>query len=296
MELNIKVEGTPFDLGNTLECGQIFRWEKHGDWWYCISDNQVFKARQIGGIIEFVGTDYQFASQYFRLDDDLQEVIKAIAQDSFIVRASEAFHGLRLMRQSPWECLISFICVTLKSVNAIRDMLFRLSRMFGEKILFDGLLFYTFPKPEVLSNVDLMDLRRCGLGFRAPRVLETARRISDGSLDLERLKRVGYEEGRDELLQLPGVGRKVADCVLLFSLEKLEAFPLDVWMKRTVQAHYLHWFDKPFANKLMKTESLNSAQYKKISSFARRYFGEYAGYAQEYLYHFARRGGLIDPT
>lgn len=296
MELNIKVEGVPFDLGNTLECGQIFRWEKHGDWWYCISDNQVFKARQIGGIIEFVGTDYQFVSQYFRLNDDLQEIIKAISNDSSIIRAAEAFHGLRLVRQSPWECLISFICATWKSVNAIRDMLSKLSRMFGEKIMFDRLPFYTFPTPEVLSNAGLMDLRRCGLVFRAPRVLETARRISDGTLDLERLKRVGYENGRDELLQLPGVGRKVADCVLLFSLEKLEAFPLDVWMKRTIQAYYLHWFDQPFANRLMKTESLNSAQYKRISAFARRYFGEYAGYAQEYLYHFARRGGLTDPT
>jgi N-glycosylase/DNA lyase len=293
MELNIKAKGIPFDLGNTLECGQVFRWERHGDWWYGVSDEQVFKVQQSGGIIEFVGIDYQFVSQYFRLEDDLQKVTNAISHDSFIARAIEACHGLRLVRQNPWECLISFICATWKGVKAIDDMLSRLARRFGEKIHFDGFSFFTFPKPDVLSNASLKDLRRCGLGFRAPRILETARRINNGILDLERLKTVDYEEGRDKLLQLPGVGRKVADCVLLFSLEKLEAFPVDVWIRRTIQTHYLHWFDQHFANKLVKTEYLSSAQYQKICALARQYFGEYAGYAQEYLYHFARRGGLL---
>jgi N-glycosylase/DNA lyase len=296
MELNIKTEGIPFDLGHTLECGQVFRWEKYRDWWYSVSGEQAFKVRQTEGKIEFKGIDYQYFNQYFRLEDDLQEITKVIAHDSFIAQAIKAFYGLRLVRQNPWECLISFICATWKGVKAIDDMLARLARKFGRKILFDGLAFYTFPQPDVLAHASLRDLRSCGLGFRAPRVRETARRINNGILDLIQLKKGEYEEGRDELLQLPGVGRKVADCILLFSLEKLEAFPIDVWMKRTVQTRYLHWFDQLFINKLVKKESLSSTQYERISASARRYFGEYAGYAQEYLYHYVRKGNLLDPA
>lgn len=294
MELNIKAEEIPFDLDYTLECGQVFRWKRHGDWWYSTADEQAFKVRQMDGKIKFEGIDYPCFNHYFRLEDDLEEITKAIAHDSFIARAIKAFYGLRLVRQNPWECLISFICATWKGVKAVDDMLSRLAHTFGRKIRFDGLTFYTFPQPDVLANANLRDLRSCGLGFRAPRVLETARRISNGILDLERLKKGEYEEGRDELLQLPGVGRKVADCILLFSLEKLEAFPIDVWMKRTVQTRYLHWFDQSFINKLVKREFVSPTQYERISVSARGYFGEYAGYAQEYLYHYARKGNLLD--
>jgi N-glycosylase/DNA lyase len=167
-------------------------------------------------------------------------------------------------------------------------MISRLAKQFGEKITFDNYDFYSFPRPDAIAKASLNELRRCKLGFRVKFVKETARMINCGKIDLEALKEADYEKARERLLQLSGVGNKVADCVLLFSLEKLEAFPIDVWMKRVVQKHYANHFDASFIKKLLDKQSLSPKDYSRISSFARNYFGRYAGYAQEYLFHLAR--------
>ena len=153
---------------------------------------------------------------------------------------------------------------------------------------FDGIDFYTFPKPEQLAQINPKDLRCCGLGFRTDRVLETAKLVDSERLSLEDLKRTDYSKAKRELLGLPGVGQKVADCVLLFSLEKLEAFPVDVWMKRAATNLYARHFDPFFIKKVASKSSLTLKEYETIASFGREYFGNYAGYAQEYLFHFLR--------
>jgi N-glycosylase/DNA lyase len=167
-------------------------------------------------------------------------------------------------------------------------MLQRLSEKYGEKRSFDGLKFYLFPAIDKLANSSEDKLRECGLGFRAKYVLATARKIYEENLNLQNLKALPYLQARKKLLEYPGVGLKVADCVLLFSLNKMEAFPVDVWVKRVILNHYADKFPSDLVNKMRSHNSLTNGEYLKIGEFARNYFGAYAGYAQEYLYHFER--------
>lgn len=287
--MNIQLnELTPFCLDATLCCGQTFRWEKRGGWWYGTVKDKVFKIRQANNQLLFENVDAGFVRAYFRLDDDLLNVYSRISKDEHVRKAVNAFRGLRILRQDPWECLVSYVCATYKSIVAIKQMLFNLSKRFGEKISFDGLDFYAFPTLEELARARLNDLAKCGLGYRAKYVHETARIINRSELKFEALKKATYEEAKAELMKLPGVGLKVADCVLLFSLEKLEAFPIDVWVKRAITEHYSGHFPKEFISKTKNRRTLTSAEYKKMEFFGQTYFGECAGYAQEYLYHYER--------
>lgn len=278
----------PFDLDRTLSCGQVFRWEKLGEWWYGVVGEKVVKIHQLGGELEFEGADTGFVKNYFRLDDDLQKILSEIRRDSHIRRAVEALYGLRIIRQEPWECLISYICSAHTNISAIKNMLKNLSRRFGEKLVFDGKDFYTFPRPRAIAGSGAQELRECKLGFRAKPVLETARIIYRGDLRLGSLRDTDYEGAKRELLELPGVGPKVADCVLLFSLEKLEAFPVDVWVKNVVLSLYGDRFESKFVRSWLSRSSLPLSCYERISSFGREYFGRFAGYAQEYLFTYYR--------
>ncbi|MBS7620903.1 DNA repair protein, partial [Candidatus Bathyarchaeota archaeon] len=211
-----------------------------------------------------------------------------ITKDGHIGEAVKALKGLRILRQDPWECLISYMCATHINIPAIKRMLHNLSRRFGEKTMLDSHAMYVFPTAEKLAKVSLQQLARCGLGYRAQYVHEAAKKVASRELEIEELKKEDYESARKRLLTLKGVGLKVADCVALFSLEKLEAFPVDVWMKRVIIRHYADHFEKEFIEKILLKKSLTRADYEKLSLFGRRYFGVYAGYAQEYLFHFER--------
>ncbi|MGA2308628.1 MAG: DNA glycosylase [Candidatus Bathyarchaeia archaeon] len=278
----------PFNLDFTLCCGQTFRWEKQGDWWYGVVGQAPCKIRQTGKTLAFEGVDAGFVENYFRLDDDLPEIFSRINKDRNIEAAISEFNGLRILRQEPWECLISYICATYKSISAIKGMLANLSRRFGEETRKDTQILYTFPKPAKLAKAGLHELLACGLGYRAKYVSETAKLVRENTLDLERLEKMAYAKAKQELTSLPGVGPKVADCVLLFSLEKLQAFPVDVWIRRAILKYYARYFPKEFVKRLSAQESLSSSGYEKLGSFGREYFGDYAGYAQEYLYHHER--------
>jgi len=284
---------TPFDLENTLSCGQAFRWEKLGGWWYGVVKEKVVKVKQTSEGLEFQTypemTDADFARNYFRLDDDLPHILSKINHDECIGKAIQELHGLRIVRQEPWECLISYICATYKNIPAIRKMILNLSKRFGKKITFDGCGFYTFPKPSSLAEANLEEIKRCELGFRSSRVSETSKIIDRQEFSLESLKKSDYGKAKCELLTLPGVGNKVADCVLLFSLDKLEAFPVDVWMKRIILESYSDHFEKLFIRQALGKRSVTPSEYREISLFGRKYFGEYAGYAQEYLFQYFRQ-------
>lgn len=277
-----------FSLDFTLDCGQAFRWDKHGEWWYGVVREKVFKIRQISNTLEFENVDVDFVKEYFRLDDNLQKIFSYILKDKHIKVVIKKFKGLRLLRQDPWECLTSYICATFKNVPAIRKMLFNLSKKFGNKIIFNGCKFYTFPTPKKLAKSTTKELAECGLGYRARYLLETAKIVYENDLKLEDLKKVEYKNARQKLITLPGVGLKVADCVSLFSLGKLEVFPVDVWIKRVILKYYADYFPKIFATKILLKKSLTNKEYEKLSLFGRKYFGKYAGYAQEYLYYFER--------
>jgi N-glycosylase/DNA lyase len=293
MEIKLDRSKVPFSLEHTLDCGQLFRWEKLGDWWYGVVADRVIKIKQSDDRLMFQifpeTVNQGFIENYLRLDDNLPAILSEISKDEHMRKAIRLFCGLRISRQEPWECLISYICATYKSIPAIKKMINSISKRFGKKLTFDGYDFYTFPKPTDLAQTSPKDLRSCGLGFRAERVLETAKIIDSGEFALEALKRLDYGKARRELLGLPGVGQKVADCVLLFSLEKLEAFPIDVWMKRAATNLYASHFDSSFIKRVSSKSSPTPKEYETISSFGREYFGRYAGYAQEYLFHLLRK-------
>jgi len=284
----VKLEAHPFNLDVTLCCGQVFGWEKKGGWWYGVARNRAFKVRQVNAELEFVNAEQQFVENYFGLDDDLQRISVEIGRDEHVRKALGTFWGLRIVRQDPWECLVSYICATYKSVAAIKNMLLKISKKFGERIRFDGCDFYGFPAAEKLAKATETDLMVCGLGYRAKYLLETSKRIVDEAFDLEALRKVPYRQAKGKLFTFPGVGLKVADCVLLFSLGKYEAFPVDVWIKRVILRHYEAHFPEDFIEKISIHEALSNGDYEKLNEFGRNYFGEYAGYAQEYLYHYER--------
>lgn len=290
--MNIQLnQSRPFNLDFTLCCGQVFRWNKIGEWWYGIVGEKVFKMRQTGGELEFKNVDVDFVKDYFGLHDNLLKIFSQINRDEHVKCAIEKFKGLRIIRQDPWECLISYICATYKNIPAIKQILFSLSKKFGNKTSLDGYDFYTFPKPEKLAKATIKQLVGCSLGYRARYVLETARTVYNEDFNLDDLRKAEYEKARCKLLSLPGVGLKVADCALLFSLEKFEAFPVDIWMKRVILKHYANNFPSELLEKISDKKSPTKTEYDKLSSFGRRYFGEYAGYAQEYLYHYERTQG-----
>ncbi len=278
----------PFDLDFTLCCGQVFRWRKIDGWWYSVVGGQAFKIRQCGAELEFEGVNEAFVRDYFGLNDDLTEISRCINKDPYIATALHRFEGLRIVRQNPWECLIGFICATYKNIAAIELMLAKMSQKFGERVVFDGIDFYRFPSVDRLAVASENGLRECGLGYRAKYVQATAQRIHQDNINLEVFKQIPYSEAKKRLFEFHGVGLKVADCVLLFSLGKLEAFPVDVWVKRILLNHYAHELPQELVKKLSSHDSLSNSGYERLNAFGRSYFGAYAGYAQEYLYHYER--------
>jgi N-glycosylase/DNA lyase len=278
----------PFDLDFSLCCGQVFRWKKINGWWYGVVGENMFKIRQCGAELEFEGVDANFVTRYFGLTDDLEQISRCIGRDPYICKALQRFEGLRIVHEDPWECLISFICATYKSIAAIEHMVYKISEKYGERKVFDGKQFYIFPTVESLSAASENGLKECGLGYRAKYVQATARKIREDKINLDGLKSLPYLDARKALVEFPGVGLKVADCVLVFSLEKTEAFPVDVWIKRVLLTHYAKEFPDELVKKLSAHPSLSNGEYEKLNSFGRSYFGKYAGYAQEYLFHYER--------
>jgi len=284
----VKLNAVPFNLDVTLCCGQVFRWDKKGDWWYGVAGDKALKVRQVNAELEFANAEWKFIENYFALDDDLKKISANIGRDEHIRKALREFWGLRIIRQDPWECLISYICATYKNIPAIRHMLLSLSRKFGEKTWLDAMEFFTFPTPERLACASAKDLLECGLGYRAKYVQETSKRIFETSFELESLRQLPYLQAKKQICSFAGVGPKVADCVLLFSLGKTEAFPVDRWVERVILNNYAEKLPHELAQKLQRREGLNNSEYAKLNVFGRAYFGKYAGYAQEYLYHYER--------
>ena len=199
---------TPFYLDVTLCCGQAFRWTKLDNWWYGVAGDHAFKVRQLGNLVEFENIDWQFVQNYFSLDVDLQKISASINRDQHIQKALKEYFGLRIIRQDPWECLISYICATYKNIPAIRHMLNNISQKFGQETSLDGHKFYTFPKPKELAKATEKELTACGLGYRAKYVLATSKQIHEGNFNLDDLAQVPYLEAKQTLMQLPGVGAK----------------------------------------------------------------------------------------
>jgi N-glycosylase/DNA lyase len=259
----------PFSLDLTLGCGQVFRWEKVGEWWRGIVGSERICIREIDSQLRYCGSTPEVIRDYFQLDLDLPFILRAIDSGPVMEQTITRCRGLRIIRQPAWECLASYICATYANIPGIRKKIALLSENFGEPFLSDSGVFRAFPSAGVLAAADLSGSRSCSLGYRAPYLAETAREIAADPFWAERVRGLSYDEARRHLLQLKGVGPKVADCVLLFAFRKYEAFPVDVWIARIMQKY----FTGP-----------DITSYDKIAKAGREYFGRYAGYAQEYLF------------
>lgn len=267
--------GQPFDLDLTLSCGQAFRWEKAEGWWQGVVDGRAIRIRQDTGLLTFSGADIRFVRDYFRLDQDLPAILSSIDRDPAIGAAIRECRGLRIVKQQPWECLVSYICATNTNIPAVKRRVALMAERYGRPI--DGPFgaAYAFPEPEVLAGASCADLRDCKLGYRTEYVSEAAAFAAEHPGWAETVAALPFEEARQVLMKFRGVGPKAADCVLLFSFGFFEAFPVDVWIRRIVAETYLPD---------LTGRSCTPAEYERIRRFAREHFGEYAGYAQEYLY------------
>jgi N-glycosylase/DNA lyase len=268
----------PYDLGRTLECGQVFRWAVTDGGATGVVRGRVWHVRQEDGLLQASGDggddDLEALWHHLAVDAPLRRIERDLAADPVVRRILPFTSGIAVMRQDPWECLVSYVISAFNNIPKIRMTVERLSRRFGVPL---GGGRYAFPSPERLADARLPALRACILGYRAPYVRAVARAVAGGALDLERLRGLPYDAARDALLVLPGVGEKVAECVLLFALERSEAFPVDIWIHRTVQQHYLRG---------------RRASPRAIRQWARERFGRLAGYANQHLFLASRSGVL----
>jgi N-glycosylase/DNA lyase len=276
-----------YDLAATLDSGQAFRWQKHGDFWVGVVGHYHVRLRQISDGIwaETNATikDWDWILDYLQTDVHLGMILETFPDDEPMNRAVAACRGLRILRQEPWECLASFILSATKQIVQIRQIVARLCSCYGEEISpgippepsemkLDG-LSRAFPTAEKIAGLTEKDLRDCRMGFRAPNLLAASRQIAEGKLELDSLMDMGYKEARAELMKLRGVGAKIADCVLLFAYGFDSAFPVDVWVERALRTLY---FPRRRVNE------------KRLLEFAATHFGPHAGYAQQYLFHYMR--------
>ena len=278
----IPIEGH-FDLYSTLYSGQAFRWRQVDGWDVGVLFDNVVKLRQAEGGVEMAcGPDPEesmasLVRDYLGLGVDIEQVCGAISRDDRIDRSIAEYRGLHVLRQEPWECLVAFIISSYSNIQRISKHVEDIADRFGRAVGYEGHQRSTFPRPATLREVGEATLREMGLGYRAPYVAETSEIVASGEIDLYALREATYEEALATLLKLPGVGDKVANCVLLFSLDKLQAFPVDVWIHRVLG----EWYFDPDTK----------ISPKKMRLWAQEYFGEYAGYANQYMFHNRRLQG-----
>jgi len=294
----------PFDLQATVESGQSYLWNRAdgrtyedlhaygGDAWYetvvdpipgVVDERALIRVRQEGGVRD--GTLHWESSvdavplleHLFRLDDDLDAILDATPDLPLLKRAYNAYEGMRLTRDPGFPCLISFICSAQMRVARIHGMQRRLRETYGDAVTVDGEEYHAFPTPGQLASRTESELRDLSLGYRAPYVQRTAEMIASGEADPREAANLPYEEARESLTKFVGVGDKVADCVLLFSLGFLEAVPLDTWIRTTIEEYY---------------PDCERGNYTDTSRAIREQFGgEFAGYAQTYVFYHLRAGG-----
>ena len=266
-----------FELDHIFECGQCFRWKKQDDGSYTgvIKEGviNIKKEKDIAIVCgEVVGNLEEIFYNYFDMATDYEKIKSLLCENDINMKmASDYGYGIRILQQDAWEMVVSFIISAANNIPRISKTIENISREYGKMIEFQGEKFYLFPTPEELSKAKVEDLRKLNLGFRDKYVYAVTQKIVNGEVDLEKLKNMSLKESKKELMQLPGIGAKVADCILLFSMGKKEAFPVDTWIKKVMNELYI--------------ESTNIT---KINEYALDKFGNYAGIAQQYLFYYKR--------
>ena len=269
-----------FEPVHIFECGQCFRWNKQENNSYTgIVKNNVINVKKENERVIFIGNCNEdiktICIDYFDLNKNYENIKTELSKiDNYLANSIKYGNGIRILHQDLWETLISFIISANNNIPRIKTIIERISKTYGNKLIFQDKEYYTFPTPEELANVTVQDFRNLGLGFRDVRVYETVQKTLRKEIDLEQLeKEKDAETLRNKLLEIPGVGPKVADCIMLFSLKKYEVFPVDVWVRRVISELY-------FENVEQKPQI--------IQKFAKEQYGNLAGLAQQYLFYWRR--------
>jgi len=258
-----------FDIKEIAESGQCFRWNQIGDMEYRgIVGNNICEIKQNGETVIVNGINEEEFRTYFDIERDYDKIKKFYSNDEILNEAISYGKGIRILKQDKFETLISFIISANNNIPRIKRSVEMISKKFGKRIKDE---FYAFPTPVELSRATEDELRACGVGFRARYIYKTCKDILNG-VELNEISKLSTKECKKELMKLTGVGSKVADCVMLFSMQKFDAFPVDVWIKRIMEELYIK-----------EERSL-----KEIENFAKEKFPLYAGIAQQYLFFYAR--------
>lgn len=284
-----------FNIKQILECGQCFRWERITDCNYIVvAYRRVIEIVQEGDDVTIYNTNLkefeEIWKEYFDLERDYSIIKKKLSQDELLKKSVEFGYGIRILNQDPFEILISFIISARNSIPSIMKTIKKISEKWGDKIEYKGNTYYAFPTEEQLKSAELEDIKETGASFRSKYILDTIKNVNEaieskknGELteelkqyDLEYIKSLSVDECHLALQKFMGVGAKVADCIMLFSMGKHSAFPVDVWVKRAM----IHFYLAPDV-------SLN-----KIRVFGRDKFGELSGLAQQYLFYYARENSI----
>ncbi len=284
MEKYVLINPNSFNMEHIFECGQCFRWNKQEDNSYIgVVKNAVIKVKKENDNIVFTGSCNgenfeELIKDYFDLNTNYEEYKSKLSQiDEYMKESIQFGNGIRILNQDLWECIISFIISANNNIPRIKKIIERISEKYGKEIEFEGKIYYTFPNILELSKASVQDLRKLGLGFRDIRVYNTTHMILNNDINLDKIKNMKSTlQMKEELLKLDGVGPKVADCILLFSLKRLDAFPIDVWVRRVMNDLYIHNDDENKVNK------------KQLQLLAEEKFLGLAGIAQQYLFYWKR--------
>ena len=229
-----------FDLGLTLDCGQAFRWVQTGDdEWHGVAFSKPLTLKKTERVIEFIGTSREDFENiwipYFDLERDYAALCRMFLADRYLAEAVDTCYGIRLLRQDPWEAICSFIISQNNNIPRIKGIIDRLCRLLGENLGGDD---YSFPSAQKIAEAGVEALAPIRAGFRAKYIIDAAQKVANGEIDIEKIYSLSLDEGRDELIKIKGVGEKVAQCSLLYGFGKVDAFPVDVWVKRIMSELY----------------------------------------------------------
>ena len=272
-----------FNIKQILECGQCFRWEKVGELNYIgVAHGKVIEVIQEDDKVTLLNTNEEDFNNiwldYFDLERDYSEIKKGLAHDEILGKSVEYGYGIRLLNQEHFELLISFIISARNSIPSIMKTIKKISERWGTPIEYKGNTYYTFPTPQQLKDATEEEIKETGASFRSKYIFDTIAKVNENSydFDLDRISKLNADECHTALQNFKGVGAKVADCIMLFSMRKYSAFPVDVWVKRAMIFFY----------------GAEDASLNKIRIFARDKFGELSGFAQQYLFYYARENKI----
>ena len=267
----MKIKNNDFDLFHTFECGQCFRWNMNVDKSYTgVVNNSVITVKNEDDYFVFSTDDESLINTYFDFEKDYSFIKESlISKDDVLAKAIPKGYGIRLLKQNPWETLVSFIISANNNIPRIKKIIESLCFNFGNEIKVDDKIFYSFPEASEISSLTVEQLDVIKSGFRAKYILDAAKKVHNREIDLDAVYSMNTEQAREYLKQIKGVGNKVADCILLFAYQKFDVFPKDVWIKKVLNELY-------------------GVEEKDFDDFVLNHFGDLAGFAQQYLFFYMR--------